>query len=46
VEEPFTVGDPVTVGKREGIVRAVEPILGEREFRLVVQLRRQATEEG
>ena len=46
VEEPFTVGDPVAVGKREGIVRAVEPILGEREFRLVVQLRRQATEEG
>jgi hypothetical protein len=46
VEEPFTVGDPVAIGKREGIVRAVEPILRGREFRLVVQLKRPATERG
>jgi hypothetical protein len=45
-EGPFTVGDPVAIGDLEGIVRAVEPLLGEREFRLVVQLRRPSTEEG
>jgi hypothetical protein len=46
VEESFTVGDPVAMGNLEGIVRSVEPLLGERDFRLVVQLGRPSTEEG
>ncbi len=33
-EQPFEVGERVTVGGRAGIVRDVEPILGEREQRL------------
>jgi hypothetical protein len=37
-ERPFEVGERVSIGGREGIVRAVEPLLGERELRLVVQL--------
>jgi hypothetical protein len=37
-EEPIAIGDRVTFGGREGIARSVEPILGERELRLVVQL--------
>ena len=32
------VGDRIEVAGSAGIVRAVEPILGEPEFRLVVQL--------
>ena len=40
VEEPLAAGDPLVIGNVEGIVRAVEPLLGKREFRLVVQLRR------
>ena len=35
---PLEVGERVTIGGREGIVRAVDPLLGERELRLVVQL--------
>ena len=35
------VGDRVTIGGREGIVRVIEPLLGEREWRLVVQLVRE-----
>lgn len=38
--EPLEVGDWITVGRREGIVRAIEPLPGEHEMRLVVQLRR------
>lgn len=37
-EEPIEIGDRVTFGGREGIARSVEPILGVRELRLVVQL--------
>jgi len=37
-ERPFEVGERVSIGGREGIVRAVEPLLGVRELRLVVQL--------
>jgi len=37
-EEPIEIGDRVTLGGREGIARSVEPILGEHELRLVVQL--------
>lgn len=37
-DEPIEIGDRVVVGGREGIARSVEPILGELELRLVVQL--------
>lgn len=46
VEEPLAVGDPLAIGNVEGIVRAVEPLLGEREFRLVVQLSRPSADQG
>ena len=36
--QPFEVGERVSIGGREGIVRAVEPLLGVRELRLVVRL--------
>jgi hypothetical protein len=36
--EPLEVGDTIEIGGSAGIVRAVEPILGEHELRLVVQL--------
>jgi hypothetical protein len=36
--EPLETGDRVSIGGREGIVRSVEPLLGARELRLVVQL--------
>ena len=39
-EQPFEVGERITIGGRAGIVRDVEPILGERDQRLVVQLTR------
>lgn len=34
------VGERLVIGGKDGIVRAVEPLLGERELRLVVQLLR------
>jgi hypothetical protein len=37
-ERRLEVGDWVVIGGRPGVVRAVEPLLGERELRLVVQL--------
>ena len=37
-EQPLEVGERLTIGSRTGIVRAVEPLLSERELRLVVQL--------
>jgi hypothetical protein len=37
-EEPIEIGHRVTLGGREGIARSIEPILGEHELRLVVQL--------
>lgn len=40
-EQSFEVGERITIGGRAGIVRDVEPILGEREQRLVVQLKRE-----
>jgi len=39
-EEPLEVGERITIGSHSGIVRSVEPLLHERELRLVVQLRR------
>jgi hypothetical protein len=38
---PLEIGERLVVGGREGIVRRVEPLLGERELRLVVQLVRE-----
>ena len=35
------VGDPLLIGSREEIVRTAERLLGEHEFRLVVQLVRE-----
>lgn len=40
-EWPLEVGEQITIGGRPGIVRSVEPILGEHELRLVVQLWRE-----
>jgi hypothetical protein len=40
LEEPLEVGDQVAIGQSRGIVRAIEPLLGQPELRLVVQLRR------
>jgi hypothetical protein len=39
-DQPFEVGQRVTIGSRSGIVRSIEPVLRERELRLVLQLRR------
>ncbi len=39
-EEPLVVGERVEIGASPGIVRSVEPVLGERALRLVVQLLR------
>ncbi len=37
-EQPLEVGERIAISSQAGIVRAVEPLLGERELRLVVQL--------
>jgi hypothetical protein len=37
-EQPLEVGERLEIGGQPGIVRTVEPLLGERELRLVVQL--------
>jgi hypothetical protein len=37
-EEPLEVGERITIGSQTGVVRSVEPLLHERELRLVVQL--------
>jgi hypothetical protein len=39
-EEPLEVGQRITIGSQPGIVRTIEPQLGERELHLVVQLLR------
>lgn len=39
-EQPLEVGERIAVGSHSGIVRSIEPLLGERELRLVVQLLR------
>ena len=36
--KPLEVGDHIGIGGQSGIVRTVEPLLGEHEVRLVVQL--------
>ena len=37
-EQALEVGERIEIGGLLGIVRVVEPLFGEREFRLVVQL--------
>jgi hypothetical protein len=37
-EEPLEVGDRLEIGGQPGIARTIEPLLGEQELRLVVQL--------
>ena len=37
-EEPLIVGERLVIGGRPGIVRTIEPLLGEQELNLVVQL--------
>jgi hypothetical protein len=37
-ERAFVVGERIVIGGHSGIVRSTEPLLGERELRLVVQL--------
>jgi hypothetical protein len=39
-EQPLEIGERITIGSQTGIVRTVEPLLAERELRLVVQLSR------
>ena len=45
-EQPFEVGERVTIGGHAGTVRRVEPTLSGRELRLVVQLAERAEAEG
>jgi hypothetical protein len=37
-EQPLEIGDRIEIGGHPGIVRAIEPLLGEHELRIVVQL--------
>ena len=39
-EQPLEVGDRIEIGGQHGIVRTIEPVLRERELRLVVELLR------
>ena len=43
-ERPLEVGDRAEIGGSVGTVRAVEPVLGARELRVVVQLWREGGE--
>jgi hypothetical protein len=40
-DQALEVGERIVIGGRPGIVRSLDPILGERELRLVVQLWRE-----
>jgi hypothetical protein len=42
LDQPLTVGERIVSGAQAGIVRTIEPLLAERELRLVVQLTRDA----
>jgi hypothetical protein len=39
-EQPLEVGEHIEINARAGIVRNIEPLLGEHELHLVVQLTR------
>jgi hypothetical protein len=43
-EQPLEVGGRLEIGGQLGIVRTIEPLLGEPELRLVVQLARDRNE--
>ena len=43
-DEGLEVGERLVIGGQPGTVRAVEPLLGERELRLVVQLLREGVD--
>jgi hypothetical protein len=43
-EQRLEVGDQVEIGGSTGNVRAVEPVPGERELRLVVEVWREAVD--
>ena len=45
-EQPLAVGDEITIGSERGLVRTIEPLLGERVLHLVVRLRREAGSPG
>ena len=38
LEQPVERGDRVVIGGHAGIVRTIEPLLGERKLRLVIQI--------
>jgi hypothetical protein len=38
-DEPLQVGQPIKIGGREGVIQTIEPLLRDRELRIVVQLR-------
>ena len=42
-DEPLEVGDWLEINSQPGIVRTIEPLLGEHELRLVIQLVRDRT---
>lgn len=39
-EQPLEVGETLTIGRRLGLVRSIEPQLHQQELQLVLQLRR------
>jgi hypothetical protein len=41
LDRPLEIGERVVIGSQPGIVRSIDPLLGERELRLVVQLLRE-----
>ena len=43
-EQALKIGERIVIGGLVGIVRAIEPVLREREFRLVVQLLREGVD--
>jgi hypothetical protein len=43
-EQALEIGERIVIGGLLGIVRVIEPVLGEREFRLVVQLLREGVD--
>lgn len=42
-ELPLEVGDRIEIGGQLGVVRSIEPLLGDREVHLVVQLVRDSS---
>ena len=43
-EQALKIGERIVIGGLVGIIRAIEPVLREREFRLVVQLLREGVD--